>query len=501
MSLTKATYSMIDGAPVNIRDYGADPTGVADSTAAIQAAIAASSGVVVGSPGDTYLMTSITITKDVVIDAQGSTFKATALSNVTFICQARVFFANAVFDNVNLAWSAGATSGGVSGSKFINPTYNQTGAISGASNILIENNYFTGKATGPLGSATYPCCQITTGAHNISFINNYCYDVEAGVTNDGISSDTYNILVEGNYFDTLTQYAVKNDVSRDVIVRNNNISNTVYGVFQQVCYNTTISSNKFDTCTEAAMYNAQVNLQTGVWFNSNEITNTPTGVLRGLCYGTIIGNQMTGGYSLVSPLISGGVVGTMATFLMLNLEIANNFCDSQVNNPYAILDNEAVACQGVIVVTNTDGSSVSKSGQVSIHDNVIVNYYGNAIQSPRLSTAQGNNINIYNNSFYAGASSVNAVNLSAVKNLRITGNTLDGTASTGHSWNATNRVYGNVIVQENSWQYVASAPAADNHVKGEVWTNTTFTAGGYSGWLCITSGNPGTFKGYGAIEA
>ena len=38
MSLTKASYSMITGAVVNILDYGADPTGVADSTAAIQAA-------------------------------------------------------------------------------------------------------------------------------------------------------------------------------------------------------------------------------------------------------------------------------------------------------------------------------------------------------------------------------------------------------------------------------------------------------------------------------
>jgi hypothetical protein len=39
MSLTKVTYSMISGAEVNILDFGADPTGVADSTSAIQAAI------------------------------------------------------------------------------------------------------------------------------------------------------------------------------------------------------------------------------------------------------------------------------------------------------------------------------------------------------------------------------------------------------------------------------------------------------------------------------
>lgn len=39
MALTKVSYSMIDGAPINVLDYGADPTGVADSAAAIQAAI------------------------------------------------------------------------------------------------------------------------------------------------------------------------------------------------------------------------------------------------------------------------------------------------------------------------------------------------------------------------------------------------------------------------------------------------------------------------------
>lgn len=36
MSLTKASFSMITGTPVNVLDYGADPTGVADSAAAIR---------------------------------------------------------------------------------------------------------------------------------------------------------------------------------------------------------------------------------------------------------------------------------------------------------------------------------------------------------------------------------------------------------------------------------------------------------------------------------
>lgn len=43
MSLTKTTYSMILGAPHNVLDYGADPTGSQDSTAAIQACFDAAS--------------------------------------------------------------------------------------------------------------------------------------------------------------------------------------------------------------------------------------------------------------------------------------------------------------------------------------------------------------------------------------------------------------------------------------------------------------------------
>ena len=43
MALTKATYSMISGAVANVLDYGADPTGVADSSAAITLALASGS--------------------------------------------------------------------------------------------------------------------------------------------------------------------------------------------------------------------------------------------------------------------------------------------------------------------------------------------------------------------------------------------------------------------------------------------------------------------------
>lgn len=57
MALTKVTYSMIEGAAVNVRDLGAVGNGVANDTAAIQAAI--NTGKTVWIPVGTYLIDSL----------------------------------------------------------------------------------------------------------------------------------------------------------------------------------------------------------------------------------------------------------------------------------------------------------------------------------------------------------------------------------------------------------------------------------------------------------
>jgi hypothetical protein len=59
MSLTKVSFSMINGIPLNALDYGADPSGLTDSTQALQDAVTAAvaAGNSVYMPAGTYLVT------------------------------------------------------------------------------------------------------------------------------------------------------------------------------------------------------------------------------------------------------------------------------------------------------------------------------------------------------------------------------------------------------------------------------------------------------------
>jgi hypothetical protein len=47
--------------------------------------------------------------------------------------------------------------------------------------------------------------------------------------------------------------------------------------------------------------------------------------------------------------------------------------------------------------------------------------------------------------------------------------------------------------------YGTAAPTAGTWAVGDITWNTAPAAGGYSGWICVTAGTPGTWKGFGSI--
>lgn len=103
MALTRVTNSMIHGATVNPDDFGADPTGVADSTAALQAAIDTHKTVLF-SNGATYKITSgLTINYNQLIDGNNAKLLPVGTFNaITFGNTSSFIFRNMVIDATGL---------------------------------------------------------------------------------------------------------------------------------------------------------------------------------------------------------------------------------------------------------------------------------------------------------------------------------------------------------------------------------------------------------------
>jgi hypothetical protein len=110
MSLTKVSYSMINGAPVNVLDHGAVGDGVANDTAAIQAALTSvNAGGSVYFPTGVYKVTSsLTIPAGVIVYGDGMTATRVRQEGAAYCF---TFGNGAVMRDMRLDGSASATGG------------------------------------------------------------------------------------------------------------------------------------------------------------------------------------------------------------------------------------------------------------------------------------------------------------------------------------------------------------------------------------------------------
>lgn len=135
MSLTKATYSMIDGPAVNVKDFGAVGDGVTSDTTALAAALtAAANAALVFEANKTYLATATLIaTANTTIDLNGSTLKF----NVTGAAKCLQLQDGVTIRNGTIELAGSAYSGsGESGAPILVGNY---AVGTGYSNVVIEN--------------------------------------------------------------------------------------------------------------------------------------------------------------------------------------------------------------------------------------------------------------------------------------------------------------------------------------------------------------------------
>jgi len=226
MALTKVSYSMIEGSPVNIDDFGAVGNGVANDSAAIQAAIDYlatnfDGGTVVCDPAKTYgIGTTVIVKGYVTLDF--STAKVIPLSNIDMI---NVNIGGVIkgqrFDTTGISYSAIAVkitpSTNLRGNQFTQPMVDisvrhEIGAGKGTSLYLDSQEYYIqGIEAHVVSYGGNTTLHLTRGDENLEYANGnrfvmLCHDpvnsiLEDTTTGSGAASirgNIYEVYIENN---------------------------------------------------------------------------------------------------------------------------------------------------------------------------------------------------------------------------------------------------------------------------------------------------------------
>lgn len=498
MSLTKVSYSMINGAVVNVLDYGATGNGTTDDAAAVQLALNA--GGTVFFPAGTYLIgTTLNVLSNtqVLLDQNATAKAKSSLSGPLFSTSGKtnVKFTGGIFDG-NKANAASATDAiyiynssnvwvnnttiqnskehniyvaGPSTSSVSKNIYLQNNSLSGAdgpgitfiytSNILIENSIIFSNYTG-----------LTSGESSfIAIVGNSFYSN----TNDGcaVGNNCAYITITGNVSQYNGAEGINVDGCNHAVITGNTSLNNLIGITvwnrspgTVLAKRNIVSSNTVSTCTQVGILIADGNEYSIIEGNSVDSCGS---------YGIQLGES---NYCVIRDnTVNGNAAGGIYVAGTIQSKIENNFCAS--NTGYGIQLQTGTGFGRTTVINNT---LAANSGGYGIYDN-----------------ASGSG-NVISNNIFTDESSpvVQTLNIYVNDSVVIENNrNLIGT--TGYP----NIVSGTIKQYLNSWQYASAAPTTGTWVVGDTFYNSAPTAGGTIGFVCTTAGTPGTWKTWGAISA
>jgi hypothetical protein len=252
MALTKATFSMISGAPVNVLDYGAKGDGVTNDTAAIQAAIDTGSPVFV--PEGTYITGPLTATDSYIYGfgtLKGSAAVATAAMLTT-------------------------TNTTVEGISIDSGTYCLYGIL-GGNYTYVRNVSFTG---------VYGHCVLLSGALSSSIIG--CVVKEGGTqTTPFVIAACTDTLVTNNIIEEHTGFGIQARFSTLTTIANNVIKQRYYA--QGFTASSTTQTFTFTTGRSCSRFSAFSN----VFLPVTGITETTPTSYQITVTGLTIGQALT----------------------------------------------------------------------------------------------------------------------------------------------------------------------------------------------------------------
>lgn len=497
MALTKVTYSMIDGASINVLDYGASGNGTDDNTTAFTNALTAlSSGGTLYIPAGTYIVNSQITVPYGNIKIEGEGIGNTIVKIKANFTDQTDLFAFASLDNVeikDITFNGNIDNQGITGA-----TDNKQNAISltgTSSNYLITNCEFVdwGKDGIYIGSSSNK--RISIIGNLFDNIRRDCVTIIGGEQ----------ILVDGNHFYNGKDYAYP-VTNAGVWIEANNSSQPTHGV--------TVTGNTFkNMLSGVGCYNGQGATVDGIVISSNSfdtIVNTAAVAVYGVLNPTVIsgnnfvscGNTTTTGWSK-----DGGAISAYAAY------------------GFSIVGNTFKLCGGYLA---TIGFQSSCRHPV-ISGNTFNNDKRHGISADYVfgstSTDVGTLRTISGNMFADGGSDASSTYYCVYLKDTVThpnngdcieGNAFKISASSGY-YGGVYCGYGNPFFGVNSFigdglktnivnnsysrmvGYNGAAPVGGTYQRGEYVLNSAPSSGSYIGWICTVAGTPGTWKGFGAI--
>jgi hypothetical protein len=429
MALTKVTYSMIDGATVNVLDYGADPTDINDSAAAINAAITAAVANNIDSvylPAGTYKCAStITLLDNITLFGEGKssalhflpsggaqTAGITVANKTNFQIKSLRVYGDSTA-NADLTWAIRiyGSNNGIVSNCFIDTAY--LGVFVGdvsttqSNKILVTNNIISNIGANAIGVNTFGSKINLLG--NIIFQSGTLSVLSSlvgsaiefrGATNSIIGSNNLDELqygAAGACDGIRLEFAVEGATQqvKNVSVVNNVISNfSGFGIRGQYILNCSITGNSF--------YSSNATHESGLVLLGDDTTSVTSS------YNTVSGNTFFV-QGVVSNVRGISLEGNATQKVIFN-NINGNTIQGYRNGIGFINANNNSASNNVISNSSSHGIAHISGSSNLISGNVSTNNTGSGIEILAGSNIAINMNSCNNNSAYgivlaSGASS------------------------------------------------------------------------------------------------
>lgn len=536
----------------NVKDYGAIGDGTTDDTTDIQAAITTAktvNGSVVFPPG-TYLVTNLTITGNVSLFSYGgATIKQSAyVGNMISISGTgvKVSFDNITFDG-NQSTQVSSSNNAIidveaAGSAtdtflfyaenctFINQAYTSIYARGDLSSVGME--YFNINEcefySGAEGSSSYDPRYLTLVDGGNFIVTNNVFDYLATPTGTGV------VGVFVSTTDTATPFYSAATIANNVFRNTGRLATNAIGVIDLYTYgeNVLIQGNKFydskyspikgktnsrsviieNNFMDGSGTAAGINLNPATFDTTRDNFQILNNIVRNMGSHGIVIDALTGDFANRVNVI-GNIIDTCGgTGIQLNRVNNSVIQGNQINTAtlqginYINCSGEHIAQDNIIVTTSSFGIYADTGvtlAKFDISHNQLKqpNKYGIYVKTAKALTAIGNIIeDVVLNASQVGIAAGTITQATIIIGNQVYGqssnwfvaldgiNTLADIVEYGNSWNAS-QYYGTAAPTTGTWA-----------VGDKVW-QTTPAASGYIGFVCTVAGTPGTWKGFGLIQA